>query len=120
MKMRIDIQPAMESEVVCFFWKRDAETFSLLSLETRNQLAASIAFPLRLLRDIDAWYGRMCPGDTGKELWLLKQVYQKGKGTIDYDVLGLDGHKWRITESMELRTGENGRAEIHGKWICKK
>lgn len=110
---------AMEKEVVCIKWKRDAETFNILSFHIEDELTTHPAFSPGILRDIDAWYGRMLPSDAGKELGLLKEVYTKGKGTIHYSMLGLDGSEWLVTESMELKV-TGGKGVIQGQWICEK
>ncbi|TCS88236.1 hypothetical protein EDD80_10398 [Anseongella ginsenosidimutans] len=121
MKMLINKNASAEKEVVRIHWERDAETFNLLSLQTGEELTAHPAFSLPVFRDSDAWYRRMLPGDAGKELGLLKEVYTKGKGKIRYSMLGLDGSEWLVTESMELKVprGE-GKGIIQGKWICEK
>lgn len=121
MKLFTGKREVPEKKLVRITWKRDAETFNLLSLDTKDEVAASPAFPLQVFRDTDSWYTRMLPEDSGKELWLLKQVYQKGSGEISYRVRGLDGSEWQVTESMRLESsGDSGRKVINGKWICEK
>lgn len=121
MKMLINKNASAEKEVVRINWKRDAETFNLLSLQAEDELTAHPAFSLPVFRDSDAWYRRMLPGDAGKELGLLNEVYKKGKGTIRYSMLGLDGSEWLVTESMELKvTAGKEKGVIQGKWICEK
>lgn len=119
--MLINQRPSKEKNIVHVTWQRDPRTFDLLSLQTKDDVAGTANFPLEIFRNTDAWYDRMRPEDTGKELWLLREVYKKGSGSIRYSILATDGSEWLVTESMELKTPEGKENEIlYGEWICER
>lgn len=119
--MLIDNPPLMKSKVIHITWERDPDTFNMLAIHTENNDSHLLGFPIRIFyRDVNAWYSRMHPEDKGRELFMLVDVYRKGKSKGRYRVLAKDGSEWQVTEVMEihLSTAEN-RTVLHGKWICK-
>lgn len=118
--MHTDKQAMTPPDIVRIHWKRDPDTFNLLSVDNGDEKVVSSVFPLGFHNNADAWYEQMEPADSGKELWLLKEVYKKGKGVICYAMRGLDGSRWQVTETMEMRASDSGKDVIYGKWVCQR
>lgn len=119
--MLINQPSSGQTNTVRISWQRDPRTFDLLWLRTKGDVPGTPVFPLEIFRNTDAWYDRMRPEDAGKELWLLREVYKKGKGSIRYSILATDGSEWLVVESMELRTPEGKQdAVLHGEWVCER
>lgn len=107
-------------DLVRIHWKRDPETLSLLSLDSGDEKLLSSIFPVGPKYNPNAWYEQMDKADSGKELWLLKEVYKTGKGEICYALRGLDGSRWQVTETMEIKANDSGKDVIYGKWVCQR
>lgn len=119
--MLTDKPTVMEKETVHIIWQRDPDTYDLLSLHTESGTTVSLGFPLSVFQDADAWYNRMVPEDAGKELLLLNEVFKKGRGKIQYHILGKDGSRWLVRESAEIKIPEGDEKKVlSGEWLCEK
>ena len=119
--MLIDKPITMGREKVHIRWQRDPETLNLISLHTESGTARLLGFPLSVFQDMNEWYERMVPEDVGKELLLLSEIYQKGRGRIRYRIRGRDGSEWLVTETAEMKVPEEGgKRVLSGEWICEK